>query len=341
MTPFHLDGVDLILPASAPLAEWEAERINGIGGSDVASAAGIGFDSPYTLWAAKTGRVDPRWTAAEQDRLESGHWHEPAIRQKFRTLHPEWVVTESPGTLAVPGHHWQRANVDGLVWTPEGELVGVFEAKAHDHHQAAKYAGDRAPVPYVCQVQWQMHVTGAPRGFLLAMIDTHTWAHRVLERDDDLIGDLLDLATDLWQHVLDDTEPPVDGSGDTKRTLARERERAGSKVILPAQWEKHVAERAEVAEQIKELTARRDLLDNQMRAALGEHQEAWIRGLGKVASHKAPAAKRSIDLDRLARERPDVYAEYVTEEDASRRLTYRKIDTTTSENGTTQERESA
>lgn len=328
MTPFHLDRPDVILPASAPLRVWEAERLNGIGGSDVASAAGIGFDSPYTLWAVKTGRISPTFTEAEQDRLRSGHLHEPTIRNEFRRRHPEFVVTRPPGTLAVPGAHWQRVNVDGLVWSLTGDLLGVFEAKAHDHHQAAKYEGDATPIPYVCQVQWAMHVTGAERSWLFAMIDTHTFVEREIPRDDELIGDLLDLAARLWQQVQDDTEPPVDAAGDTKRTLAMIRERQGSRIVLPAAWEKHVVRRAELSAEIDSLMAERDLLDNQMRAAMGDNVEAHIDGLGKVATHKAPRDKISItkeNLSRLEVQHPDIYAEYVTTKPVGRRLSYGKI----------------
>lgn len=324
--PFTLSGVDVVLPADAPLHVWEAERRNGIGGSDVASAAGIGYDSPYTVWAEKTGRARKLFTEDEEERMRVGHLLEPIVRDEFRRRHPEFVVTESPGTLAVPGQHWQRVNVDGLVWTRDGELAGVLECKTGTHQQLQVWADKQVPVPYTSQVQWAMHVTGAPRGYVLALLDTSTFIPRVLERDQYLIDTLVELAAVTWRHVLADEAPEPDGSESTRRTLSDMPARPGSSLVLPERWVKHFRARAELAAHIAALKNDLDELDNITRAALGDNEEAWMTTPDgkrvKVATHKAPADARRCDLDELSEKFPQVYDAMVVTVSSSRRLNY-------------------
>lgn len=274
------------------------------------------------MWLAKTGRTEEEPDPAGAERMRWGRLLEPVLLAEWDERHPEFVLTGGAGLYADPQYPWMLATVDGLAWTPDQELAGVVEAKTGSHYTASAWAEGEVPVYYVTQVQWYLRVLGAPRAFLAALLDTSTYVERVIDRDEDLITDLVEAAAEFWGYVERDEPPPVDGSEHTRRTLARVRAHAGEVVELDRSWTKDLDHRAELTDLITGLEAERALIDNRLRAAMGTAEVAHLDGR-KVASHKAPSKpSRSCAYDALAADHPDLYARYVTEKPASRRLLY-------------------
>lgn len=313
----------MIVPASASREEWLNARMGGIGGSEVAAACGISpWATPYQVWLEKTGRADRETDEASAERMRWGNLLEPVLLREWDDRNPEYVLTGGAGLYADAAYPWMLATVDGLAWTPDQELAGIVEAKTGSHRALSAWADEETPVYYVTQVQWYMRILGAQRAFVCALLDTSTYVERVIERDDDLIASLIDVASEFWDYVVHDEPPPVDGSETTRRTLAKVRAHAGEVVKLDRAWLKEVEHRAELTETIGLLEAERAAIDNRVRAALGAAEVAVIDGQ-RVASHKAPTRpSRSCAYDALAAEHPELYAQYVTEKPASRRLLY-------------------
>ncbi|WP_181771256.1 YqaJ viral recombinase family nuclease [Amycolatopsis pittospori] len=322
MTAGFLD-VPVILPADAPHEDWLFARTFGLGGSDVAAACGLSpWKTPFQLWLEKTRRIEVEFDEAATERMHWGTVLEPVLMREWDERHPEYVLTGGAGVYADRTHAWMLANVDGLAWEFSGELAGIVEAKTGGHRSAAEWADDGVPIHYVCQVQWYMHLLGAPRTFLVALLDTNTYLERIVERDDDLIGDLIDGAIEFWSHVQRDEPPPADPSENTRRALSRWPSTPGETVDLDPLWHKHLARRHELSEQIKLLESERTAIDNRLRAEMGEAEVAQLDG-AKVATHKAPAKpSRTVDYAAFAAEEPDLYSAFVTERPPSRRLTY-------------------
>lgn len=312
-----IPGVTCVVAADAPHRVWETARLDGIGGSDVAAACGINENkSPYTLWSEKTGRPVAPFSEKALERMRWGNLIEPVLRDEFQWKHPEYLVTPPPGTLAVAGTEWQRVNVDGLVWHPDGTLAAVLECKVGSHFQLKHWQDeDQVPVSHDAQVQWAMYITGAPVAWVVGLLDSHTYLERLIVRDEHLISDLLDLAGDFWSHVLADVAPELDGTESTRDTLARVAARDGSEIDLdPAVWVPKIAAHHELHEQIKAVEIRKANIGNEIRAAMGEHTIALVDG-EKLASHKPIKARRVTDLDRLQAGWPEAYAACVTEGD--------------------------
>lgn len=274
------------------------------------------------MWLEKTGRVEPEPDTAAAERMRWGTLLEPVVLREWSERNPEHMLTSGAGLYADAEYPWMLATVDGLAWLPNLELAGIVEVKTGSHRTAARWADDETPVYYVTQVQWYMRILGAPRAFLAVLLDTSTYVERVIERDDDLITDLVDVAAEFWSYVEHDEPPPVDGSDTTRRTLAHARANAGEEIELDRSWAKDLEHRAELAETIGLLEAERAVIDNRVRAALGTAEVATVDGQ-RVATHRAPSKpSRSCAYDQLAAEHPDLYARYVTEKPASRRLLF-------------------
>lgn len=327
MQPFQIDPQHacVVLPADAPHHEWLEERYNGIGGSDIAVAAGVSPSTPYQLWLTKTRRVDPELLLDDTDRerFRWGHKLEPVLLDAFAEDHPWLRVTPGAGTYARPDAKHHRVNVDGLAWTPDGQLDGVIEAKTANHRQTLLWDNDEVPIQYVAQCQWAMHITGAPRAYITVLIDSHDNRVRVIERDDDLINDLAAAADEFWRLVETDTPPPVDSSSTTRRMLAATHTEENAEVELDPEWSIDLRRQADLAERITELTAERDKITNRLRAAMGEAEVARLFG-DIVATHKRPKTpQRRVCRDTLSVLRdinPTAYRQIVTETPASRRL---------------------
>lgn len=313
----------VLLPADASRDAWEFARNFGLGGSDVAAACGLNpWKTPYALWLEKTERITPVFDDDAEERMHWGRLLEPVVLEEFDRRHPELILTGGEGMYADSEYDWMLANVDGLAYDADGVLDAIVEAKTGGHRGLSDWEDDSAPIHYVCQVQWYMHILGAPRAYLAALLDTNTYVERVIERDDDLIADLVDAAAEFWDCVRRDEAPPADGTDSTRKALARWRGNPGDVIELDPSWSKHVARRHELSGEIKALESERTAIDNHLRAEMGSAEEARIDGV-KVATHRAPdKPSRSCDYDALLDAHPDLYAAYVTEKPAARRLTF-------------------
>jgi putative phage-type endonuclease len=326
MRPFEIDPgqARVILPADASYSEWVAERRNGIGGSDIAAAVGVSpYETPYQLWAVKTGRVDPELFIGdeERERFRWGHLLEPVIRDAFAEDNPHLTVTTGAGTYALPDAKHHRVNVDGLAWSPDGCLDGVIEIKTGNHRQRQYWEGDEAPVHYVAQCQWAMHITGAARTYLVGYIDNE-YIQKEIPRDDDLITDLAEIADEFWHRVETDNPPPVDSSDTTRRMLAATHTEEGSVIELDHEWARDLRRHELLTEQIRNLVDERNEIANRLRAAMGEAEAAVLDG-EIVATHKRPKPSRRVCTRTLQEQFPDVYARVATPTTASRRLVFK------------------
>lgn len=319
--PFTITTATVVLPTTAEHSRWIAERANGIGGSEIAAAVGIDkYDSPYSLWLLKTGRRVEHFSAEQEERMYTGQLLEPTLRDEFARRHPEYIVTLGAGTYAVPGAEWRRCNVDGLVWTHDGVLAGVLECKTGNHRQLPAWQGDEIPLSYTVQGQWCASIVDAPNIFYIALIDTNTWIEKTVERDDELVADLIDMAADFWRHVTDDTEPPIDGHTATTDALTAQAADPDKEAALADEWEIDFANRDKITAQIKTLEAKKREIDNRIRHALGDAEIGYLNGR-KAVTCKAPAAPtRRMKWAEFRKNHPRLYRRYVTETPAARRL---------------------
>lgn len=319
--PFTIDPhqAHLILPADAPHHEWLDERHNGIGGSDIATAAGINpYATPFQLWLTKTRRIDPNTLHDDEtrQRFRIGHALEPVVLRLFAEDHPWLTITSGAGTYARPDTKHHRVNVDGLAWTPNGVLDGVIEAKTANHRQASAWADGEAPIQYVVQCQWAMHVTGAPRAYLVALVDTHTLTTRVIGRDEWIINQLVERADAFWRLVETDTPPEPDPTSTTRKMLGHTHTDPESVIDLPDVWDDDLRRRDDLSRLIMELENEKAGIENRLRAHMGEHETAVCRGQRVATFKRSSKPRRSVcehALDALRDHQPDAYRDIVTE----------------------------
>lgn len=200
-----LEHATLLLPASAPLERWRAERRNGIGASDLSAILGLNsYSDIHDVWMNKVlGAETP-----ENDRMRLGRALEPFIRDKFiRDMNIN--VTEC-GLLESRAKPFLRYTPDGL--TSDG---GLFEAKSTAFWLAGDWEEDQVADHAEVQVQGGMFVTGRSHAWVAAMIggDPEKFEVRRVERDQEFIDFMVDAVETFWtEYVLARVEPPLTGA---------------------------------------------------------------------------------------------------------------------------------
>lgn len=186
---------------------WLKVRNSGIGGSDAAVIAGINpYKSQLALWLEKTGQAEPE-DLSDNERVYWGKKNEGNIAEWFEEQTGKKVIRK--GLMRSKEYPFMLATVDRMV---VGEDAGL-EIKTAGVDQAKKWEDDEVPDNHVAQCAWYMAVTGCKYWYIAVLIGGNKAVWKKIERNETDINNLIKLAKDFWQHVMDVTQPSViDGS---------------------------------------------------------------------------------------------------------------------------------
>lgn len=258
--------------------DWLAQRRDYITATDVAYL----YTSP-AAWAAiraeKDGELSDRQSSPE---MQWGIDREAALVRYAQTVDPS--IEPNDRVCVHPDGPW-AATPDGIgndtvCEVKTGSLSGLTAARRR----------------HMCQMQWQMWVTGAS-GCLYVTEErladdmgftpgerTHEW----VDRDEDLIAELVDVA-----------ERFLSGDGVTELD------------VLIATVVDIRAERDKVADRLAEA-------EEALRAHIGDRDFAHDGPFGRV-SLTLPKPRVSLDQKRLQAEQPDVFSEFTRTSEPGKR----------------------
>ncbi len=287
-----------------PYTDWLDYRKQGIGGSDAAVVCGISrYKSPVELWMEKTNQMP------DQEAGEAAYWGtqlESLVRTEF-TKRTGIEVEHRMELLRSDEHPFMQANLDGTCVHPE---LGpcIFEAKTASAFKAGEWE-DGIPDEYFLQVQHYMAVTGYKGTYIAALIGGNTFRWKFIPRDEGLIAMLVQLEADFWQHVQNETPPPLDGSSASARFLAERFPNSMSnfRIELPNQAEQLIQQYDEASQQIKLLTERKQEAENLLKEMLGSHET------GTTGDHLVTwknVVQERLDTKTLKAEHPTLYKKY-------------------------------
>jgi putative phage-type endonuclease len=262
-------------------AEWLAWRRQGIGASDVAGILNLSpWGSPYSVWADKRG-FTPDDDATEA--MLMGLALEPTIAMLFHQRTGLYVVGAQT-RCTHPVEPWARATLDGgAAESPNSDMadaLGGFEGKSTSDNP--KRWEEEIPAMYMCQIQFQMAVTGMERtwlGVLHSSFGARFRTYGPIERDEADIALIMERCEQFWfDHVLADVAPPVDGHSATTDSLKAILAKPGAEVELSAEAAEAVADRDRLKADEKLLGERLTEVENRIRAAMGDATEGLVRG---------------------------------------------------------------
>ncbi|MDI3330664.1 MAG: YqaJ viral recombinase family protein [Micrococcus sp.] len=208
---------------TTPLTPGTPEWSRTVSASKVGALLGLStYDSAYSLWAKATGRLDTdqRDTKATQ----RGNLMEATLLEYLRLeLGDDYRVTGGASYVHPDNPTWTAAP-DGHVY--EGRRRTPFalvECKTARHAEDWGREGTaEIPAGYLCQIAWQMYVTGARTVYVPAQVAMEFRLYIV--QWEDIAEDvplILQLVHDFQVCVADDRAPAWDGSDATYQAVRR------------------------------------------------------------------------------------------------------------------------
>lgn len=191
--------------------EWLEYRKQGIGGSDVAAIVGLSrFKSAYSVYLDKIGELPP---LEDNPKMKAGRVLEPVIAEWF-TEETGIRTQEQKFIFQHPEHKFMLANIDR--WVP-GENAGLEIKNTSEYCRDDWFEGNTEIIPteYQLQANHYMAVLNAEKWYVAVLIGGWDFQWRIIERDEQLIKNLITIEQNFWEnHVLAQV-PPAVGSQDT------------------------------------------------------------------------------------------------------------------------------
>ena len=301
--------------------EWLAFRKKGIGSSDAAAAAGLNpYKSQLELWMEKTGRdaglpkIDPN------DESSPTYWGtllEPIVAAHY-TKRTGNRVRRINAVLQHPFEPWMLANIDREVLGDSG--VQVLECKTAGLNGVRLWK-EGVPEYVQLQVMHQLAVTGKSAADVAVLVcGQELQVHRI-QRDEQMIANLIEVERVFWRYVETDQAPPADGSDSADQALrclfpydSGTSLDLSDDLEMSAVFDDLVAVRRVLAEHLQ-LEAQ---LKQRIQQRMGEASRATFEG-GDV-TWKRSKDSNGFDLGRLLRERPELATQFAVPTPGTRRF---------------------
>jgi len=303
-------------------ASWLTQRRQGIGGSDVAAILGVSpWTSPFDVWLDKTGRIEsqPDETPAQR----RGRLLEDAVARWYAEDSGHAVAA---GSSCVGPEPWILGNTDRTV--PDlGAVLECKTARSADGWGESgadvtmREAHTVVPVSYALQVAWYLEATGLDRAEVAVLVmTTDDFRRYTLRRDRDFGAALVDRCRAWWTaHVVADLAPPIEGT-DTAHAWLLAEHPSDLQPMRPADEAEAalMAELRAAGEAADAADKRRSTAEAAVKQAIGDGEGLWADGAR--VTWKAQAGRKSLDLDRLRAELPEVAEKYTRQGAATRVL---------------------
>ncbi|ONZ31129.1 endonuclease, partial [Burkholderia cenocepacia] len=277
------------------------------------------YMSALELWLDKTGRADGLPRPDPDDTTSPTYWGtllEPIVAASY-TKQTGNRVRRVNAVLRHPSIPFMLANIDReIVGAPD---VQILECKTAGEFGARLWR-DGVPEYVQIQVQHQLAVTGKAAAHVAVLLCGQALEVHRIDRDDALIGRLVELEARFWRFVETDTPPPADGSESADRALRHLYPGNGETVDfsddhrLSSVFADLVAVRAEI-ETRQQLEAQ---FKQTIQQAMGDANRAVFQ-TGAV-SFKRSKDSSGVDLARLLADHPEFETQYAISKPGSRRF---------------------
>ena len=196
---------------------WHEARATRIGGSEVGAIVGESkYESPYSLWAKKTGRIES--TQVDNDFMYWGRALEPVIIDRFAEKNPQLDIYRDVGTWVHKDEDWRLANPDAIIAGDRG--YGILEIKT------ARFADDwkdGVPKYYMTQVQWYLNTFGLDYAVIACLFSGSNYQEFWFDADPSWQAHDLDIVRNFRDnYLLADKKPDFDGAESTYEAVREE-----------------------------------------------------------------------------------------------------------------------
>lgn len=269
-------------------AEFLAERMTGLGGSDLGPILGLpGFRTSVDVWAEKTGRVPPSESSLQ---MRFGTFAEEFVAQEYSAAtglrvqrfnpmlrHPTAPLIGHVDRLVVPAgqkvaSHKSEIRTDRLL---ECKTASAFAAMHQD--QWGDAGTDQVPMTYLVQVATYRILTGCQYADLAVLFGNQDFRVYHLLRDEELEQMIVAKATEWWhRHVIADVPPEPVCDADVK--LLYPRSAPAKTVEASDDVLQRLSELRDIKAKAKEYDAAADAAAVAIKAAMGDAEALTWQG---------------------------------------------------------------
>lgn len=184
--------------------EWLEWRKKGIGGSDVAAICGLSrYRSPLAVYLDKIGEIPP---VEDNPKMAAGRRLEPLIADWFKE-ETGMRVMQQHSIFQHEEHPFMLANIDRWVI---GQNAGLEIKNTSEYNRSNWFNGNTETIPteYMLQANHYMTILGADRWYVAVLIGGWDFQWRVIERDENLIRNLITIEKTFWEENVVKKIPP-------------------------------------------------------------------------------------------------------------------------------------
>ncbi|MDR0121168.1 YqaJ viral recombinase family protein [Bacillus pumilus] len=283
--------------------QWLEARRAGIGGSDAAAIAGMSrWRSPVSVYLDKLGQSPKEDEAGEA--AYWGHVLEEVVAREFSNRTGK-KVRRKKAILQHPLYPFMLANVDRLI---VGENVGL-ECKTASEYLKEEWTGEEIPDAYLIQCQHYMAVTGYKAWWIAVLIGGNKFIYKKVDRDEELIGYLIQIEKDFWENHVQKQEPPMFDGSDSSTELLNHMYPIGidEETSLPLKADEIIVRLKSAKEEKKEIDERIKADENQLKSMLGENE------IGLATKHRVTwktIQTNRFNTKKFASEHPELFEEF-------------------------------
>lgn len=293
--------------------EWLNARKSGIGGSDASSVLGLNpHRSSISVYLEKVDHVHGENTNDKSSkeakgeevnyRMELGNKLEGFVAREFSEKTSKKVRNVN-GILKNEKYPFALANIDRAI---VGEKA-FLECKVTNSYAKTEWR-DGVPIHYQIQCHHYMAVTGATHCYVAALIGNEELAIHKIDRDEEIIKDIMDLEQMFWDKcVLGGNLPAPDGSSDYSKVLQGFYKDSKNEELILFEKEDFLSRYDDVVGLIKELDTEKKAIEQYIQGQMEEYEIAYL-GDRRISWKKQ--SRSVVDTKRLKKEHPELVADY-------------------------------
>lgn len=294
-----------------PRADWLKLRKQGIGGSDAGAICGFNpYRSAMQVYYDKTTyELDD----IDNEAMRQGRELEDYVAKRFMEKTGK-KVRRANAMFYDERNQFMLADVDRTII---GENAGL-ECKTASPFMADYWKEDKIPLSYQMQCYHYMSVCNTDAWYVAVLIYGSEFKVYRLERDEEIIANLIQIEKDFWEnHVLRRIPPDPDGSKLADSVIAEYFKETSGNVIPLQGFDEKLQRREELVGLLDKLETEKRQIEQEIKMYMGDAEKAENH-LFRV-SWKEVNSNR-LDTKALQEQEPEVYQKYL-KQTSSRRFT--------------------
>lgn len=296
--------------------DWLKYRKTGITGTDAGAIVGL---NPYkSAFAVYQDKVTDAFEEPDNEAMRQGRDLEEYCATRFEEVTGK-KVRRANAIYQNEKHPIMLADFDRLI---VGEKAGL-ECKTVSPYSADKWADGNIPDQYQMQIQHYLAVSGYDAWYICALIFGRDFIITKVERDEELINNLILLEERFWtEHVMARVMPNPDGSETCSNLISDMYKDADSKkAVNLLGFNSDLKRREELIGLIDKMELEKNSIEQKIKL---EMQDASFGETEEFRISWANFESRRLDTKRLKDEKPDVYAQYCKDAN-TRRFSVKRV----------------